>query len=1188
MHIKRLEMSGFKSFADKTVFTLTPGITVIVGPNGCGKSNIADAVRWVLGEQSARYLRGLRMDDIIFNGTTQRKPLSYAEVSVTLDNTDGALGLDYQEVTVTRRLYRSGESEYLLNRRPCRLRDILELFMDTGVGREAYSFIGQGRIEEIIAAKPEERRQIFEEAAGIAKYKARKREAQRRLAETAENLLRVGDIITELKMQLEPLQAQARQAQNYLAFREKLKALEVNVLVAEAQKLLAGRDEAEAKANAAADELRRNQAALNRLEAGLAERQLHLDEVQEAAAAERQELQQLAAELEKLQRQLAVRAEKSSNVEKQLAEAQAALQEMELQAEQLTAEKEQLGARQSRLHSLLAAAEEEMAAAEAKLRNLENSPEEQRARALQEELARQQEESRRLQSVYDRLVLEKIQLEEKKNLANARQEEKRREMQAVQRELAALREKAGSEKRRLQELMEQMAAQNKELAALRESREKCQQKLQEAQEKLSGLQNRLAVLQELDTAMAGYYQGVKTVLAAGRKILPGIYGTVADVITVPPRYVTALEAALGPALQHLVAENEEAAKAAIAYLKRTKGGRATFLPLSVLSAPPRRRLPELEKLAGYLGCAAGAVKADAKFQPAVEALLSRIHLVSDMDAALAAARLLQFRERVVTLDGDVIQPGGAMSGGFAKKEGGILARRREKAELQVHTAEEAKKLRALQDENARLLRRQAELEEQGKETEKRLQQAELASKLAEKDLAYRQKQLAALEAEASALTDAVAVAAQELAKQQAALQEAAEKLAQAGKEENALKVELAHLSGVLAAREQEKRALQAHYTECRVRLASLRQQEENLETEAERLRRESVRLQEKRGVKLAEISKAREMLAEIAALTEEDRQAAAELKKSYNKYAAGLMQHENSIKQLQTVLREETEKLRGLEKSLTVLERKKSRLELEKERLDSELQLIRNRLQESWELDFSMAEKMARPVPDLAVAQDNIRRLKMAIQELGTVNLGAIEEYKRVAERVDFLTAQKQDLEAGEKDLLSIVAELDSRMEERFASAFAGINNSFNQVFRDLFGGGRARLQLTDPDNPLEAGVEIIAQPPGKKLQHLSLLSGGEKALTAIALFFAFLKVRPTPFCILDEIETALDDANLARFCNYLKNYAQQTQFILISHRKKTMEQADILYGVTMEESGVSKIISVRLRDDKNSAAAGA
>ncbi|HHX74958.1 MAG TPA: AAA family ATPase, partial [Firmicutes bacterium] len=395
MHVKRLELSGFKSFAEKTVFSLTPGITVIVGPNGCGKSNIADAVRWVLGEQSARFLRGLRMDDIIFNGTAQRKPLSYAEVAVTFDNTDGTLGLDYQEITVTRRLYRSGESEYLLNRRPCRLRDIVELFMDTGVGREAYSFIGQGRVAEIIAAKPDERRQIFEEAAGIAKYKSRKREAQRRLAETAENLLRVSDIITELKTQLGPLQAQAEQAQNYLAYREKLKGLEVDVFVAETQKLRVKRDETEEKAKAVADELLQEQAALNQLEAGLSEKQLRLDEAQEAVAGERQKLQQLSTELEKLQRQLAVRAEKSSNVERQLQEAQAALQELELQEEQLTAEKNELAEKQSQLQSLLAAAEKELAAAESRLRELENSPEEQRAGAVQAELVQQQEESRR-------------------------------------------------------------------------------------------------------------------------------------------------------------------------------------------------------------------------------------------------------------------------------------------------------------------------------------------------------------------------------------------------------------------------------------------------------------------------------------------------------------------------------------------------------------------------------------------------------------------------------------------------------------------------------------------------------------------------------------------------------------------------------------------------------------------------
>ncbi len=1189
MHIKKLEIHGFKSFPDKTTLELTPGITVVVGPNGCGKSNISDAIRWVLGEQSARYLRGTRMDDIIFSGTANRKPLSFAEVSATLDNSDKKLGLDYQEVTVTRRLYRNGDSEYLLNRCPCRLRDILELFMDTGIGKEAYSFIGQGRVEEILNARPEERRQIFEEAAGILKYKNRKREAERRLAETAENLLRVSDIIGELSGQLGPLSLQAKTARRYLDLRAELKALEVNLMVHDATALRQRYHELDNRFATARDELMEKQAVITKKEVELAERQLELDAEQEELDGMQRELQQITSALERIQGRLAVNAEKKSGLERQIELAARALAEEEAVLARVLAESGRARQDMEAAAAAAGSAGRELETAEADLAAMESSPEARRAMECREELEAVHPVLRRLQTEYDRLVIEIEQLAERKERVLAEQEEKERQHQALEENRARLRLELEKKSAELAETVRKIgagtAARDRLATRARSLEEQCAAGRKRCEE----TEGKIKLLKELDEAMAGYFQGVKTVLgASGGSKLDGIIGTVADIIRVPAAYVTAVEAALGPALQNLVAEDDAAARAAIAYLKKTRGGRATFLPLNILSGRRAAVPAELAGFDGYLGTAAAVVETEPRYAVVVDNLLSRVHLVRDLGVAVNVARALRFSERVVTLEGDVVLPGGAMTGGADRKQqGGVLSRRRERRQLEEEWQHQRDELAALESTLAATRAQLAAAEEERARLEEAGKQAEVSLSILnrEEEMLLSQAELAV--AALNRLREDAGFLDRQKEQKKEAMEKTSGELRQGQEREGALRRELARLQGMLAAQEQEKRSLRSYCTELRVRLARLQKQQEYCEEVIGRHSAELERSQARKKQREEEIKDYRTEILNLTGRMEEDREKAAALEKSRSELLSCYLSREKKQKELATAQREEMELLRQAEKELSGLERRQARLEMEREKAIMELQAILDRLQESWQLEFEEARQMALPVADRAGTLEQAAKIRENINALGTVNLGAVDEYQRVSERVEFLETQRRDLLEGEKDLKRIIREIDGRMGERFAASFAVINEKFEEVFKELFGGGRAQLRLTDPGNLLETGIEIVAQPPGKKLQQLSLLSGGEKALTAIALLFAFLKVRPAPFCILDEIETSLDEANLTKFNEFLRKLSAGSQFILISHRKKTMEQADILYGVTMEESGISKIVSVRLRhSDANEASA--
>jgi chromosome segregation protein len=1174
-------MYGFKSFADRTTLELTPGITVVVGPNGCGKSNIADALRWVLGEQSVRMLRGTRMDDIIFNGAAARKPLGFTEVSVTMDHSDGSLGLDYREITVTRRLYRDGTSEYLLNRHTCRLKEILEMFMDTGIGKEAYSFIGQGRIEEILNSRPEERRLIFEEAAGIQKYKNRKREAERRLAETDENLLRVNDIIRELHAQLEPLQAQASAARYHLDLRCALKNIEVSLFVHEAQALNRRIRETDALCRKAADAAIQRQAEAASKEYKLTTSQITLDQEQPVLLKLQRETQSQSSELEKTCMQVSLAEEKLRNLQQQAADLEIAVRELNQQYAAMQAGKQQ---DRKELTETVAAKEKlsgELVELEKLLSAAQSLPEADQVLLEQAELELLLSEIRSLQVEYDRFRLKSEQLALRQDWLQQEKIKKAEELSLLEEKTENLLAAKIAGQQELENLLaKKHAAQQtaKELASQGEMLDK--QSLQ-GEKQLAEIGGQLRLLQELEANLTGYGHGVKMVLEAKKsnKVnLAGIFGTVADILRVPPPYVAAVEAALGSTLLNLVAEDDTVAKAAIAWLKQIKGGRATFLPMNLLAEQQSYgTTANLKLIDGYFGVASQLVETPSHFRKVADMLLSRVHIVRDMDTAVTVARALRFRERVATLDGEVIQPGGAMTGGREKRQGGILSRRRDVEDLRQTFAREQEQLLSLARVRTSLSDKLETTLQGSKSLDEQCLRHEQTLSFYERELVSLREQSMLLRTSLVSLEHEAGILSEQAGESVAAEREALEKLDMLAGKERELRLALMQLQEKLANRKQEEKHLRERHTECRIHLAALGNKQEFLEEVKERQAGVEQNLTAAIRLKEAELKKCRTLcpglLDELAA----SREAAAALERSLKALFSELSDKEKTVRTLASQLRHEREELRQSEKEFSALERQQHRLELEREKLEHELQAVLARLRHSWQLEFAEAEAVAVPVAECSAAYKQAEELKEALQALGAVNLGAIEEYSRVKERVDFLTAQRNDLSAAGRDLQKIIREIDRLMGEKFAASFAVLNESFGLVFKELFGGGKSMLRLADPQNLLESGVEIIAQPPGKRLQHLSLLSGGEKALAAIALLFSFLRVKPVPFCILDEIDTALDEANLARFNTYLQRLAGKIQFILISHRKKTMERADMLYGVTMEEPGVAKLISVRL-----------
>ncbi len=1188
MYLKRLEMFGFKSFAEKTELEFGPGITAVVGPNGSGKSNVADAIRWVLGEESARALRGGQMSDVIFAGSDGKKAMGYAQVSLVLDNSDGQLGVGFNEVMVTRRVDRSGEGEYFINQVPCRLKDVHDLFLDTGVGKENYSIIGQGKIDEILSSKPEDRRAIFEEAAGIARYKARKKEAQRRLEETEQNLLRITDVIGELETQIDSLAEAAARAERYSELNGELTRLDIGLLAHGLAKV--------------AEKVQRQQEEHQRLVERQREIEARMQAADEAAEVARNLAESLEQELAVLSTEVMEASTRMERAESRLALAQ---QEQKVAA----AEGRRLDAELASLESKLEAVTKEIAQLDDEVSRLEEEVRRTEAelaarrdaqRAAQAEVA----EANRQVEAHKRRIVELLQAEaEKRNRAEAaerageeaarRMEKLRGERQQAEAEAEQARKAADEVAARQVSLAAERDRLNGELASIRRERQEAEQKLQELQQKgsalreeLQGCTSRLGAIEEMMNAFEGYQKGARTVLQGREKGLPffaDVLGAVAEVIRTEPQYEKAIEVALGGNIQNIITATDAGAKQAIEHLKRTGGGRATFLPLNTIR--PAGFRPDEEKqfreAPGIIGVAVDLVRFDERFRPAIASLLGRVLIAEDMDAALAFGRKSGMRYRIVTLDGELLAPGGALTGGSLGGRGsGLLSRERERDELTARIGQLKAELERARKDYEEVRSQRAALEEQIQAKEQELRAVETritqaegeADRLAAEARRWAEtlrgfdEQARQIEADAEA--------------ERASAGKLREELAQLSAERERLEAEVDRMTAEGQARLAELDQKAQELTEIQVKLAELsqelrgvRQQIARLETERETLQADRAEREEQKAETVRRLEQA---AADIEAARAEV-QEAGEAKLRAEEQRSRVQRRK--FEALEQVNERERE-LRSLRRQQTEAHNKLQQSEVEMARLQMEQESLITRLDEQHGLTPAEVAGRALQDEEVAFARERTHELREQIRELGPVDLGAIEEYRNARQRLDFLNQQKTDLEEAKSSLYRAVEELDKRIKTHFLESFQTIRREFQRVYQELFEGGKADLQLLDEEDLLETGVEIIAQPPGKKPQPLSLLSGGERAMTAIALLFALLRVKPTPFVVLDEVEAALDEANVERVSKYLRNFsAQGYQFICITHQRGTMEAADALYGVTMEGTGVSRVVSVRLVD---------
>jgi chromosome segregation protein len=1181
MFLKQLEVMGFKSFAERISVEFVPGVTAVVGPNGSGKSNIIDAIRWVLGEQSAKSLRGSKMEDVIFAGSDSRKALNIAEVTLVLDNEDGALPIDYSEISVTRRVYRSGDSEYLLNKQPCRLKDIIELFMDSGLGKEAFSIISQGKVEEILNSKPEERRTIFEEAAGVLKYKSRKKKAESKLFETQENLNRVNDILHELEGQVEPLKIQASMAKDYLEKKEELEKFEVALTVYDIEDLHKQWEKLSIDFEQHGREELALSARIQKKESVLAQTRDKIAALDESVTALQEVLLSTSEELEKLEGRKQVLIERKKNSSTNETQLKQTIEETTARLAQLSSEKNILQKDYQEIEADVTVLKEELSAKQNQFMHYSENIEEiiesyksdyieklnQQAAAkneiqnLQQQLEQQSSRSGRLEAENEKYVQQRDELQKNHKQLSKELEQQKEEIEG---HIHLYREE------------------QKQLESVRNKYEKHEKTLYQAFQYLQQAKSRKEMLEELEDDYSGFFQGVKEILKARDTVLTGIEGAVAELVNVPKQYETAMETALAASMQHIVVAAEEDGRKAIAYLKKNQYGRATFLPMNVMKGKsiPASQLSVLKGHHSFIGVGSELISFDPRYGMIMSNLLGNVLITKDLKGANEIAKMIQYRYRLVTLEGDVVNPGGSMSGGTVKqKKNSLLSRKGELEEMKEKLAAMETQTEQLQVQVKSLKEecgfRERKLEEMRVSGERlRMREQELLSQLRENELSRRnmderlslydleKKDFTSIKEKHDIRTEELNCLLENIKLEIDDLDKKIEKLTLQKNSErtskDALSDEISDLKASLAARNEQ-------LVNTRKQLQRLEENRAETEKRLETLKDDLLWLQtemkdnfsgEKQLIKQAE--KCAVQKTETTQLISVRRDERLKLQESVDEEELELKEMKRQHKGLVIALKDEEVKIN---------------------RLDVELENRLNHLREEYMLSFEAAKEDYPLTIEVDEARRKVKLVKLALEELGTVNIGAIDEYERVKERYEFLLEQKEDLTEAKDTLYRVINEMDTEMIRRFDQTFSAIQVEFGDVFKALFGGGRAELKLTDPSDLLNTGVDIVAQPPGKKLQNLGLMSGGERALTAIALLFSILKIRPVPFCILDEVEAALDEANVQRFSQYLKRFSDDTQFIVITHRKGTMEEAHVLYGVTMQESGVSKLVSVRLQE---------
>lgn len=1181
MYLKSIEIHGFKSFANKLIFNFHNGITGIVGPNGSGKSNVADAVRWVLGEQSAKQLRGSNMQDVIFAGSEMRKPMGYAYVAITLDNSDHKLPIDFEEVTVSRRVYRSGESEYLINGAPCRLKDVYEMFYDTGIGKEGYSIIGQGQIDKILSGKPEERRELFDEAAGIVKFKKRKATALKKLADEQANLVRVNDILSEKEKRVEPLKKQSGIAKEYLSKKEELKILDVNLFLLDSVRAGEALKELDRKLEIANNDLKENNEKYEGIKNEYALVEQEMGELDRQIEEKRNQMSESALMKTRLEGQINLNKEKINsammNLEHYNEQRKSLNERLNVQISEKNEFDEKKKALDKELNELTLVrdtAKAELSAVQKRIEELSGGIESNKNTiiGMLNERAAIKADLGRFDTMLEQAKIHRAQVQSK--LLKAKSEEKEQEagLKKLYDELNEINAQILKTDREKEVLEEQ-------LTEFKQALELKDRELSEAQISYHKEKSRLDAMKNIAERYDGYGSSIKRVMEQ-KESVKGIIGVVADIIKVDKKYETAIETALGGNIQNIVTQDEDVAKKMIRMLKDTKGGRATFLPLTSVKDRGEFNKSEVRNEKGFIGMASELVHADKKYNDVIGQLLGAIIVTDHIDNALAMAKKYNYLLRIVTLEGEYLTPGGALAGGAFKNASNLLGRKREIEELEAEVKKSLKKIEKIMEdiENTKDIRRNVrkkieDLQEALQEQYIKQNTAQMSVDRAEEIKNETMNGYLSLEDDNRAVE-------QQVNEINISKEETGHKLSESESREKELQEKITEYGMELdKLREIEsKHVLES--TDIELKVTSFERDAEHASSnvmradeEIQRITTEINEIDEKIHAEEDEIENRKNNISEI----EKTLEASADSKDSDEESVNRFIARKEELGRKQKSFFNETDELN---KKITSLEKEAMRLGTQKDRIEEEQE---NRIGYMWneyEITLSSAAELRNEAyTDVPAIRKSIRDLREGIRSLGDVNVNAIEEYKTLMEEYTFLKNQHDDLVEAEKTLTGIVAELDEAMKNQFAEKFKDIEKQFDKVFKEMFGGGHGSLKLQEDEDILEAGISIIAQPPGKKLQNMMQLSGGEKALTAIALLFAIQNLKPSPFCLLDEIEAALDESNVGRFAGYLHKLTKHTQFIVITHRRGTMEQADRLYGITMQEKGVSTLVSVNLID---------
>ncbi len=1183
MYLKSIEVQGFKSFANKIRFEFHNGITGIVGPNGSGKSNVADAVRWVLGEQRIKQLRGASMQDVIFSGTELRKPLGYAYVAITLDNSDRQLSVDFDEVTVARKIYRSGESEYLLNGNVCRLKDVNELFYDTGIGKEGYSIIGQGQIDRILSGKPEERRELFDEAAGIVKFKKRKAAAVKQLEDENQNLVRVNDILAELEKQVGPLEKQAEKAREYLKKKEELKQLDVNHFLLESERKEGVLKDTEGKLQIANDDLAQHRAQYEGIRAeydNIAEELTELDRQLEEARARVSDAgsmrTKLEGQIELFKEQIKSAGVSIEHFNKRIADLDEAMQEKEKEKSGIDSDKSGVDEVLAEAQQKRDSEREALNAIQGRIEEITRSIEENKNNIIQllNERANVRSGKERYDTMLEQSQVRRAQLNSQFLQAKTDEEEQQGIIEQLQNEFEEINKK-------IAELDFEEKKKEERSSQIHDELSKLDEKLQEARVSYHQDKTKLEAISNLTERYEGYGSAIRKVMEK-KEEEKGVIGVVADIIRVEKKYETAIETALGGNIQNIVTKDEPTAKRMISFLKENRLGRATFLPLTSIEHPQEFKTPEVLDEKGVVGMANEIVNTDPEYVNVAKSMLGRIVVVDNVDNALKIARKYDYGVRMVTIEGELLVPGGAISGGAFRNNSNLLGRRREMDELEKKVKEALKNINGyldeiekIKEERNRLRVEIADLKFESQQQYIRMNTANLNLQKAQEKIDETTKGVDDLHHEQSEIDLQV----QDIKEQQKKIEE---ELKSSADREKEMRESIDASQEKLDAEREAETAQALKVTECEVELEKLLQKQEFEAQNVERIENEMARLKTEREEAEASVKKNTEEIRQKESDIEEIKKTIEASHTAEEESQGKLAELQGKREELQTKQKSffgQSEELSG---RISGLDKEAYRLQSQLERLKEELQGMNAYMWEEYELTIEAAAALKdEAMTDLVVIRRSIAELKDGIRRLGDVNVNAIEDYKVLMERYGFLKGQHDDLIEAEKELQGIIEELDTAMRRQFEEKFKEISVEFDKVFKELFGGGKGTLELMEDEDILEAGIRIIAQPPGKKLQNMMQLSGGEKALAAIALLFAIQNLKPSPFCLLDEIEAALDESNVGRYANYLHKLTAHTQFIVITHRRGTMEKADRLYGITMQEKGVSTLVSVNLIDEE-------